>query len=234
MTAKKLSPRLQAVSDLVPNGSIMADIGSDHAYVPAYLLKRDLIKYAIAGEVAPGPLKNATSEMEEQHLTDKMTTRLGDGLDVINPDDHVNAIVIAGMGGELITQILERGKHKLTDQTALILQPNVDEIRLRRWLVSNQYGIKAENIVFDAGHFYEMMLAKPVVKRVEYSKQELRFGPVLLKQKNPEFIDKWTDRIRKNKVVLNNLNNATNPPLDKIRHIQKINAELKEILNDHS
>ncbi|HAT55745.1 MAG TPA: tRNA (adenine(22)-N(1))-methyltransferase TrmK, partial [Lactobacillus sp.] len=125
MDADHLSKRLAAVASYVPKSARIADIGSDHAYLPVYLAKRNQIAFAVAGEVVDGPFENAVSEIAAQRLTDKIDARLGDGITVLRPEDRIDTIVIAGMGGTLISDILERGWQHLSGQERLVLQPNV-------------------------------------------------------------------------------------------------------------
>ncbi|GAA3173640.1 tRNA (adenine(22)-N(1))-methyltransferase [Fructilactobacillus sanfranciscensis] len=234
MDAKHLSKRMQAVADLVPKSDTVADIGSDHAYLPAYLLEQGIVKRAIAGEVVKGPFENAQSEIINQNLSDQMEARMGDGLDVIESDDLVNTITIAGMGGELITDILERGKAKLTMHPVLVLQANVDENTVRKWLANHQYEITGENIVYDAGHYYEMFRAEYVEHKISYSHEELDFGPFLLKEKSDVFKAKWNDKLDKNQFILDKLLISKSHPIEKIKKIKTTITEIEGVLNDHS
>lgn len=234
MDTKHLSKRMQAVADLVPKSNTLADIGSDHAYLPAYLLEQGIVKYAIAGEVVQGPFENAQSEIINQKLSNQMEARLGNGLAVIEAADQVDTITIAGMGGELITDILERGKNKLATHPVLVLQANVDENTLRRWLAHHQYEIMGENLVYDAGHFYEMFRAEYVSDHeVSYTKTELDFGPLLLKEKSAPFRNKWNEKLAKNRFILDKLLNSKSHPSEKIAKTKTRIAEIEGVLNDN-
>ncbi|ANZ58141.1 tRNA (adenine(22)-N(1))-methyltransferase [Fructilactobacillus lindneri] len=232
MDARNLSKRMQAVADLVPAAKTIADIGSDHAYLPAYLLLNGIIQFAIAGEVRKGPLKNVTLEIERLQLQGKMEARLGDGLDVIHANDQVEVITIAGMGGELITKILERGIDKLNSGTTLVLQPNVDENILRSWLMKHNFKIIAENIVVDANHYYEMIKAQYCFEQVVYSKTELDFGPILKQQQSPIFKAKWNHRLKKNNEILAKLKKSNTHPVTKIKKLEAFKSEMEDVLND--
>ena len=145
--AQNLSQRLTTVAKFVPQGARVADIGSDHGYLPAALALQGQIEYAVAGEVVRGPYENAVSEIKKLALAKIIQARLADGLEAIKDSDHINTITIAGMGGALITQILDAHPEKLAGVTRLILQPNVGEARLREWLMNHQFQIMAERMV---------------------------------------------------------------------------------------
>lgn len=231
MDANKLSQRLKTVADFVPQNSRVADIGSDHAYLPVYLLKKNKIEYGIASEVAKGPLENAKHEIMSENLSDYMDTRLADGLLSIHPEDKINCVTIAGMGGTLIRRILEQGKSHLNGKELLVLQPNVGEDRLREWLMQNNYEIADEKILREDGHTYEIILAKKTSKKVEYTQQELKFGPFLMREHSEVFVEKWENEIQRIKSVIKQMNQAKHDkPVDKIKMINDEIDEIKEVL----
>lgn len=111
MNAQKLSKRLEAVASFVPTGAIVADIGSDHAYLPCYLIHKGIVNKAIAGEVVKGPFESAVKQVKLEGLEESITVRLADGLEAIKETDGVNTVTIAGMGGPLIVSILEKNQN---------------------------------------------------------------------------------------------------------------------------
>lgn len=232
MNADKLSTRLQTVANFVDPGARIADIGSDHAYLPVHLAKKDLIEFAIAGEVVKGPHENATTEISEQGLRDLIDSRLGDGLAVIRPDDHIDTVVIAGMGGTLIAQILETGKQKLDNVTTLILQPNVGENRVRNWLMTNHYVITEEQILKEDHHIYEIIVAKKTNKTLSYSKKQLLFGPELLnKLPNPIFKEKWEAELARERIAIHQMEQAKQIPQERINKLNLKTSLIKEVLH---
>lgn len=231
MDANKLSQRLKVVADFVPQNSRVADIGSDHAYLPVYLMKQKQIEFGIASEVAKGPLDNAIQEIKAEGLSDRIDTRLADGLLSVQPEDKIDCVTIAGMGGTLINNILENGKSHLSGNELLILQPNVGENRLRTWLMNNQYEISDETILREDGHTYEIIVAKKTDEPVKYTEQEIKFGPFLLKQHSDVFVEKWENEIERIEMVIDQMSLAKHDkPVDKINSMKKEIEEIKEVL----
>ncbi|WP_065532845.1 tRNA (adenine(22)-N(1))-methyltransferase [Limosilactobacillus reuteri] len=232
MDKKHLSARLACVASLVPAGARVADIGSDHAYLPAALVLDGKIDFAIAGEVVKGPYENAVHEIKDHQLEGKVIPRLADGLAAIEPADKVDTITIAGMGGSLIASILEKGKDKLTEIKRLVLQPNVGESQLREWLMNNHYQIMTEKIIEEDNHIYEIIVAEPSVVPFRYSKYELDFGPFLLENKGPIFKKKWREYLQREAHVIDQMQKAQQPPVKKINEINQFLSQVKEAIAD--
>ncbi len=229
---KHLSARLACVASLVPAGARVADIGSDHAYLPAALVLDGKIDFAIAGEVVKGPYENAVHEIKDHQLEGKVIPRLADGLAAIEPADKVDTITIAGMGGSLIASILEKDKNKLTGIKRLVLQPNVGESQLRKWLMNNHYQIMTEKIIEEDNHIYEIIVAEPSVVPFRYSKYELDFGPFLLENKGPIFKKKWQEYLQREAHVIDQMQKAQQPPVKKINEINQFLSQVKEAIVD--
>lgn len=193
MNAKKLSERLRTVASFVGENTILADIGSDHAYLPCYLVHEGVISKAIAGEVVKGPFESAQKQVISEGLQDNIEVRFGNGLEVISATDNVQTITIAGMGGPLIASILESGKEKLSKVDTLILQPNVHAKAIREWAIQEQWKIDKEVILDEHDKIYEILvLTKGQMKLTE---QELLVGPILSKEKSPVYRKKWTNEL---------------------------------------
>ncbi|MGK4160529.1 tRNA (adenine(22)-N(1))-methyltransferase [Limosilactobacillus reuteri] len=232
MDEKHLSARLACVASLVPAGARVADIGSDHAYLPAALVLDGKIDFAIAGEVVKGPYENAVREIKDHQLEGRVIPRLADGLAAIEPADKVDTITIAGMGGSLIASILEKDKNKLTGIKRLVLQPNVGESQLREWLMNNYYQIMNEKIIEEDNHIYEIIVAEPSVVPFRYSKYELDFGPFLLENKGPVFRKKWQEYLQREAHVIDQMQKAQQPPVKKINEINEFLSQVKEAIAD--
>lgn len=195
MEITKLSTRLKRVASFVPEGAILLDVGSDHAYLPIYLLQNNQIESAIAGEVVEGPYRSALKNVAQHGLAEQIEVRLANGLAAFDAKDAVSTIVIAGMGGRLIADILDNGKEKLTNVKRLILQPNNREDDLRSWLMTHDFQIIVEDILEEAGKIYEILVVES--GRQTLSAQDLRFGPFLCKEQSSVFQKKWQKELGK-------------------------------------
>ena len=193
MNAQKLSKRLETVASFVPTGAIVADIGSDHAYLPCYLVHKGIAARAVAGEVVKGPYESAVKQVRTEGLTDKITVRMADGLAAVEEADEITAVTIAGMGGPLIVSILEKHPQALKTVTRLILQPNIHAKAIREWAMANGWAIQDEVILEEDGKIYEVL----VLQRGEMKLNEAQtlLGPKLMETKLPVFIEKWSREI---------------------------------------
>lgn len=207
MNSNQLSERLKAVADFVSDGETVADIGSDHAYLPCYLVKSNKVTRAIAGEVVEGPYQSAVRQVKEDGLTEQVEVRKGNGLTVLLPGE-VTTVTIAGMGGPLISEILENGKERLEGVQKLILQPNISAISIRQWLLDNGWQINDEKILEEDRKIYEVILAGRSDDRQELSDQELLLGPVLLQEKPSAFKTKWNHELVQLKKIQKQMESA--------------------------
>ena len=198
-----ISKRLELVASFVPQGAILLDVGSDHAYLPIELVERDQIEGAIAGEVVEGPYQSAVKNVEAHGLKEKIQVRLANGLAAFEEADQVSVITIAGMGGRLIARILEEGLDKLANVERLILQPNNREDDLRIWLQGNGFQIVAESILEEAGKFYEILVVE--AGQMKLSASDVRFGPFLFKEFSSVFVQKWQKEAAKLEFALSQI-----------------------------
>lgn len=233
MDARHLSKRLACVAAFVPDGARLADIGSDHAYLPANLVLTSRINCAIAGEVAKGPYQNMVNELKHDGLANKVQPRLADGLAAIDDDDNIDTVTIAGMGGTLISQILEKGQAKLKNAHTMILQPNVGAIHVRQWLAQHQWRISSERIIEEDGHVYEIIAAQKSRQPVHYTDRQLRFGPYLIQEaSNPAFVTMWEGEASRLETSIDQMRQATNPPTDKINQFNHQLEEIREVISN--
>jgi len=210
-----LSPRLKALAMEVPIGARLADIGTDHGLVPAYLAKNQIVAKAIATDISEGALQKAKDVIKLERFDDIIETRLGPGLEVIEPGE-VDTIIIAGMGGKLITEILNDGKDVLRYSTRLILQPMNAQQLVRRWLIEQGYKITNERLVKDGKYIYEIIVAEEgFQEKVDDIQYEIGFKL----NKDPLFKEFIGIKISKTEAIIKELQNQ-NTEKAKIRKEQ--------------
>lgn len=187
----KLSKRMKAVSAMVTAGGVLADVGTDHGYIPIALLQRQKIKSAIAMDINKGPLARARENVAAVHLEDLIQTRISDGVAVLKPGE-ADSILIAGMGGELIIHILSEGEQVCRTASELILQPQSDIRKVREYLREHHYKIVDEDMVCEDDKYYPMMRAVNVEQDETWEKMNNLtrvtcdiYGPLLLRNGNP-------------------------------------------------
>ena len=179
----ELSKRLYAVASLVTEGASVADIGTDHGYVPIYLVKNQIASKVIALDINQGPLERARMHIIGHGLKDKIETRLSDGLKKVRPHE-VDTMIAAGMGGGLVIKILTEGKGVVDTLESCILQPQSEIDKVRRFLADNKLRIVDEDMVEEDGKFYPMM---KVIhgEPEEYAEYEYIYGKKLIEKKHP-------------------------------------------------
>ena len=182
----ELSKRLYAVAGLVTEGASVADVGTDHGYIPIYLAEQGIASKVIALDINGGPLKRATMHIIGHNLKDQIETRLSDGLYALEPGE-VDTVIAAGMGGNLIIRILEEGEEVVKQLKACILQPQTEIWKVRKYLLDHHMDIIDEDMVEEDGKFYTMMRAVPAVSgdSLKYTECEYIFGKRLLEKKHP-------------------------------------------------
>lgn len=228
----KLSKRMKAVASMVTPGNILADIGTDHAYVPISLVQRKKISKAIAMDINKGPLKRACEHVAEHQLEDYIETRLSDGVKKLEAGE-VDSILIAGMGGELVIRILAEGMEVCRSAKELILQPQSELGKVRKFLRENKFEIIDEDMVIEEGKYYPMMKVVPVEKVVCWNVLPETvipacdvYGPLLLKNGNPS--------LRKYLVKQHKQLNKILKELEKQPESKKIAKRKQEVLDEIS
>lgn len=221
----KLSKRLEAVAAYVPENSRLADVGSDHAYLPLFLVENGRIDFAVAGEVVQGPYQSALSNVAQAGKNQFIQVRLANGLAAVQKADAIDVVTIAGMGGRLIADILMADLGKLATIKRLILQPNNCEDELREWLAQHDFRIIAEEILIENQKNYEIMVAEH--GRMTLSDLDRRFGPFLRREKTAAFATKWNRELQKLSLALEKI--PTENTADRTELCRKIEA-IKEVL----
>jgi tRNA (adenine22-N1)-methyltransferase len=192
----KLTPRLQAIADSINQYEILADIGTDHAYLPIYLMLNGKITKAIATDINKGPIDIAQERIRKYKLEDKIETRQGSGLTVLEPYE-TDVIVIAGMGGMLIADIIEQSKDVAVAAKVLVMQPMLDSGKLRTYLVQNGFEIFEEELAKEDKKVYEIIWARYTGKSVEVTSM-MDIGPIIIEKKHllaNDLIDKKIEEL---------------------------------------
>jgi len=218
----ELSKRLQAVADLVSEGQIVADVGTDHGYIPIYLLESGKCERAIAMDINKGPLLRAKEHIAEHGLDAKIEVKLSDGVEALSVG-ACDCVVVAGMGGALAVKIIEEGQAVFKSLREFVLQPQSELAKVRQYLWENEYCVTAEDMVLEDGKFYPMMKVKNGASE-DYTQIELRYGKCLLMQKHPvlkQFLEK---EVQTKEAILNNLESESG------EHIKNRKKELLEEL----
>ncbi len=169
-----LSPRLEKIAELVPQCNTVADIGTDHAYIPVKLVLCGKAKCAIASDIKPGPVARAEGTVEKYRLENSIDVRLGAGLETVSPGE-ADTIIIAGMGGILISDILKDSQNVVRSAKLLILQPMTAVLELREYLSQNGYSVCEEHLVREEDKIYNILVVTPS-GNTHYSLNELYLG----------------------------------------------------------
>ncbi len=178
----KISKRLETVASLVSSGNRLADVGTDHAYIPIWLAEQGRIPSAIAMDINEGPLQRARQNVEKYGYEGQIVLRLSDGLDELEPGE-ADTILIAGMGGPLMMRILTRGRETSRMARELILQPQSELTRFRHFLHENGYRIQQEKMVLDEGKYYTVI--KAALGEETYDHEwAYRFGKCLVEERS--------------------------------------------------
>lgn len=218
MTNIKLSKRLECIADMVDNSSVIADIGCDHALLDIYLSQKKIIKKSIACDITIGALDQAKKNISINNIKN-IDTRLGDGLEPINDDDNIDTIVMSGLGDQKIINVLNNNKNKLKSVNSIIIQSNTGIYNIRKYLTSIGYFIENEKLIKERNIIY--VVIKFSKGNNKYTKKELMYGPLLLKNKDNLFNELLINKINKNNYVIRKL------PSNKI--IKKIVLKLRNL-----
>lgn len=176
----QLSKRLGSIASLVPEGARLVDVGTDHGYIPIYLTLNKKVSYAIASDINKGPLESAKRNMDKYGLT-TIETRQGSGLQTIKIEDGMDTVVIAGMGGYLVHDILQLDLELVKTMKTLILQPQNNIPEIRRYLHRIGFRIKQEKFLEEEGKYYNIIVAVP--GREEYNTTvDYEYGKYLLEE----------------------------------------------------
>jgi len=217
-----LSPRLQQIADYVAPGSTVVDVGTDHAYIPIWLLQRGFCKTAYATDIRPGPLKNAADDADRAGVSDQLTLLLCDGLADCS-SDAVDTIIIAGMGGETIIGILAAAPW--AKEKHIILQPQTKFAELKSFLSENGLFIQDAALAYDAGRIYRVWKVEPGTEATEHYVES-----PLIAHRDPLLRPYLEDLMKRLRKQIQGLKQATNTDYDQLGALER---ELDEYIKIH-
>ncbi|MBN2285622.1 MAG: SAM-dependent methyltransferase [Tissierellales bacterium] len=224
--------RLNAIVDMILPCEVVADIGTDHAYVPEMLLMKNKCRRVIATELNEGPYRIAKRYIRLKGLEDDIDLRLGDGLTPLNHSVS-DTIIVAGMGGLLIQRILEDGKEYITKSHTFILQPMNAADKLRRYLFENGYEIVDEELAREDHHYYELMMARKTDNKMTCDHEiDFEVGRKLFIKKHPLLRDFVDHKVRINDTIISMLKD-TKHESHKAELLRMKNQKMKELLKEY-
>ncbi|NLZ49941.1 MAG: SAM-dependent methyltransferase [Clostridiales bacterium] len=224
-----ISDRLTRVANMVDRCKTMADIGTDHGYIPIFLLINGICERAIASDINRGPVQRAEENIKYYGLENKIECRQGPGLSTLKAGE-VQTAVIAGMGGHLIISILEEEEiiaHKLE---SIVLQPVQHSKVLRKYLYENGYKIIDEDLCYDEGKYYEIIKASYDGTNRYLEDIYYEISPLLIEKKHSLLKEYLGKKIHSNDKILCNINEDTEGANKRKEELININEKLKELL----
>ena len=199
MKELKISKRLSTAASYVRDGAVIADVGTDHAYIPIYLTQIGRVSKAIATDINEGPILRAKENISAFGFQDKIEAYIADGLDGIE-NKAPNDVIICGMGGELIAEIIDKCDYVKNESVRLILQPMTSILELRTYL-KNGFLIFDESVVFEDGKYYQIICAKYDGNQHSYNEVELELGKINIQNRTSTFLDMLDFTISKKKKI---------------------------------
>lgn len=220
----KISKRLIEISNLIEDNTNIIDVGCDHALLDIYLFKNKKNVKIIASDIKEGPLNQAKKNISKFKYPIKV--KLGSGLAPIEED--IDTVVISGMGGDTMIDILQKGKDKLKNVKKMILSPQSEWKRIRECMVSLGFYIEDEKLIVDSNKYY--LIIKVVKGIKKYSDKELEYGPILLENKSQEFRMFYEKELLEKKNILTKISKYK---IGKRRPIKRKIKELERLVKEY-
>lgn len=224
-----IAERLKCIADMVEPCAAIADIGTDHAYIPIYLINNNICSHVIATDIRDGPLKRAKQNIIQSGLQDYISIRKGEGLCIINPYE-VDYAIIAGMGGYLICDILAEGKEVTETIKKFVIQPMQSADVVRRFLYENNYRIYDEKLVKENEKIFQIMAVEHGIDEID---DDIYFeiGKLLIKKRDPVLLEFLWDRIYENKIKIDKIadNDSEGARLNRDKYRKKL-TKYQEVL----
>lgn len=224
-----ISDRLKYIGDMVEKCECIADIGTDHAYLPIYLVENGICKTVIASDINKGPVEKAERNIRFFNRTNEIKCRLGSGLTTISPGE-VNSAIIAGMGGNLIKDILEEGMNIFKELNYVILQPVQNADVLRKYIYESGYNVLDEELCKDENKYYEIIKIKYNNKINRLDDIYYEISKKLLEKKHPLLEEYIYFRIRKYDKIIKDIIDTSNMAKKRKTELEEKILKLKEML----
>lgn len=227
-----LKGRLKLIYDMINTCDILSDIGTDHALIPAYALLNGRCKKALACDVKPGPLERAERTRRKYMLENSMELRMGSGLVPVS-EREADVIVMAGMGGILITELIHESINVARKANCILIQPMTNQEIIRPFLWKNGFEIINEGLAQEGNKLYEVILTRYTgIQRNDWKRIHELIGDVLIRNNDPLFKDLIKEHIRKQKKAVNGLKSAKATfDAHKIEMEEKLLQELTDLFN---
>lgn len=214
----RISDRLRIVAHMCDKGAVVADIGTDHGYLPIYLVQEGIAASAIAMDLRKGPLEKAKKHICDNCLEDRIQTRLSDGLEKLSKNE-ADIITICGMGGRLIADIVTKGKDVITQNTILVVSPQSEVGEFRHFLVSQGFEIEDEQMLKEDGKYYFIIKCRKSEESVcsEFSETQYQYGWKLLDSKDKTLYEYLIKEKETNEGISNSIKKDESNPTVKLR-----------------
>lgn len=228
----KIQNRLTTIAGLVLKGKAIADIGADHALLSIYMLQKNLAPNVVVTDIIDGPYERAKKAVNESPYRDKIEVRKGDGIKVLKPHE-VATVIIAGMGGDTIAQILSDDWEKAETYERFVLQPMSRSYVVRQLLAERGWALLEEKLVYENNKYFVILVYSPDKKPYKLTPLELEVGPILLRAKYDYKLQYLNSFLTKYKNIYHSLLESTeNNVPDLLQSYKAKIRELEEIIND--
>lgn len=222
-----ISDRLKTVAEMTTKGNIVADIGTDHGYVPIYLVENQMCEKVYAMDINDGPLKIAEKNIAMKNFSGNIETIKSDGMEKLQ-DNMVQTVIIAGMGGELIVNILKRGE-SIRGIKELVLSPHRRADLVREYLLKKNWEITEEKMLIDSGKYYTVMKAKKCIEKISYKETEIKYGRILLENKDMILKGYLEKEYSKFYDILNTMKKSNCENIRQIKQVIYLNREAYKV-----
>lgn len=226
----KLSNRLQKIASLVDFNSTVIDVGTDHGYVPNFLCEKNISKDVIATDISMNSLEKSIELTKKLNNEDKIRNILCDGI----YNEKRDNIIIAGLGGIQIAEIIEKSLEISKAANKLILQPMQKNHILRRELYNMGFDIIDEEIIYEDNRYFEIIIAKYIGEKINYENSDLYISKIQVKKKDKVFLDSLIERRENLKNIIENFNSSSDESLKRKDELKELYIKMEEAINEIS